>query len=137
LEVSVLAPGHVREDIALVEVDAALDRLAVRVEQQLARVEPRAGRRVVRAVDAVAIALAGPDARQVAVPVVGRAVGHLDPLLPLVGVEEAELDALGVLGEEREVRALAVPHRAEGERLAGPGLGHRATSRRRARSRSR
>ena len=32
-------------------------------------------------------------------------------------VEQAELDALGVLGEEREVRAAAVPGRAERERM--------------------
>lgn len=35
-------------------------------------------------------------------------------------VEEAELDPGAVLGEEREVRPLAVPVRAERERAAGP-----------------
>jgi hypothetical protein len=34
------------------------------------------------------------------VPVVGGALGELDTRLVVVVVEEAELDALGVLGEE-------------------------------------
>jgi hypothetical protein len=70
------------------------------------------------AVDAVAVALAGADAGEVAVPVEGVALVERDALLAVVA-EEAELDALGVLAEEREVRPLAVPGRAEGERRAG------------------
>ena len=42
-------------------------------------------------------------------PVEGRALGHLDRRLAVVLVEEAELDAVGVLGEEREVRARRRP----------------------------
>src|SRR5262249_5807135 len=99
-----------------------------RVDQELRRVEPLAGLRLVRAVDAVAVPLAGPDAGQVAVPVEDGAVDHLDDLLAVVLVEQAELDALGVLGEEREVRALAVPHRPERERPAGPDLPQRRSS---------
>ena len=53
-------------------------------------------------------------------PVERRALVQLDALLPPMLVEEAELDAVGVLGEEREVRPVAVPFRAERERLAGP-----------------
>ena len=37
-------------------------------------------------------------------------------------VEQAQLDALGVLGEEREVRPAAVPGRAERERPPGPDV---------------
>src|SRR6185437_13818496 len=79
----------------------------------------------VATVDAVAVAMAGAHARQVAVPVVGRALDHVDALLGPVLVEQAQLDVLGVLGEEREVRALAVPRRAERERRSGPGLAAR------------
>ena len=49
--------------------------------------------------------------------------------LVAVVVEEAELDPLGVLGEEREVRAVPVPRRAERERLAGPDLHSAASAR--------
>jgi hypothetical protein len=79
------------------------------------------------AVDAVAVALAGADAGEVAVPVEGVALLERDALLAVVA-EEAELDALGVLAEEREVRPLAVPGRAEGERRARPDLPHRRGS---------
>ena len=81
---------------------------------------PSAGR--VRPVDAVAVALARADERQVAVPVERRALVQLDALLGAVLVEQAQLDARGVLGEDREVRAAAVPVRAERERVAGPDL---------------
>ena len=43
----------------------------------------------------VAVALAGPDAGQVAVPVERGALDELVPGLAFVGVEEAELDSLG------------------------------------------
>ena len=69
---------------------------------------------------AVAVVLARPDARQVAVPAERRALLHLDPLLRTLLVEQAELDAVGVLGEHGEVRAVPVPFRAERERLSGP-----------------
>ena len=71
LEVGVLGvAGHVRVDVAAVEADRPLDRLRVGVDEQLRRVEAVSAARVVRAVDAVAVALAGSDARQVDVPVV-------------------------------------------------------------------
>ena len=56
---------------------------------------PRSG--LVRAVHAVAVVLAGPDAREVAVPVVRRPLAQLDALLVAVLVEQAELDPLRVL----------------------------------------
>ena len=76
LEVGVVgAVGRVGQHVGRVPVDAALDRLGVRVDQQLGRVEAVALLGVVGAVDAVAVALAGADARQVAVPVVRGALG--------------------------------------------------------------
>src|SRR5688572_4110793 len=79
-------------------------------------------------VHAVAVALPGPDERQVAVPVEGGHLAQLDPLLDAVLAEQAQLDARGVLGEDREVRAAAVPRRAEWEGVARPDLPHRTTA---------
>src|SRR6185503_18096167 len=88
--------------------------------QQLGRVEALAALGVVRAMDAVGVALAGADPGQVAMPVEDGVLGDVDTHLAALVVEEAELDALGVFGEEREVRAAAVPDRAERERPSGP-----------------
>ena len=96
--------------------------LRVRIDQQLRGVEAPPVSRVVRAVDAVAVPLPGPDAGQVAVPVERRPLVDVDALLAAVLVEQAELDALGVLREEREVRAAAVPVGPERERPPGPHL---------------
>ena len=121
------------EDIPGVPVDRPLDRLRVGIDQQLVRVEAVAGDRVVRAVDTVPVPLAGADTRDVAVPVERFALALLDARLVVLRVEETELDALGVLGEEREVRTVSVPRRAERERLAGPDLHRQRTSTRFAR----
>ena len=129
LEVGVLAAGRdVGQDVAEVEPDRPLDRLRVRVEQQLARVEAMALGRRVRAVDAVSVALARADERQVPMPVERGPLGQLDALLGAVGVEQGQLDAGRILGEEREARAAAVPCCAERERVAGPDLPHRTTA---------
>src|SRR4029079_14371157 len=107
----------------------ALDRLRVRVDQQLRRVEALAGLGLVRPLHAGAVARARADARQVAVPVEDRALGQLDRRFLAAVVEETKLDALGGLREEREVRAVPVPCRPERERLAGtdpPSAPHRA-----------
>ena len=63
---------------------------------------------VVRAVHPVAVALAGLHLRQVGVPDERVDLEQLDARLAAVVVEQAELDALGDLAEEREVRAGAV-----------------------------
>ncbi len=120
LEIRVVSVRDVRQRAPRVEVDRAGDRLRVRVEQELARVEPVALRRRPAAVDAVRVVLPRADARHVPVPVERGPLEQLDALLLPVVVEEAELDALCVLGEEREVRAVAVACRTERERIAGP-----------------
>ena len=78
------------------------------------------------AVDAVAVPLPGPDAGDVAVPVERLALGQLHPRLAIVGVEEAELDPRRVLREEREIRPVTVPVRAEREGMAGPDVHQRS-----------
>src|SRR5581483_3332352 len=72
------------------------------------------------AVHAVGVPLARPDAGEVAVPVERRPLGQRDADLVVVGVEQAELDVLGAFGEEREVRPLFVPRRAERKRPPRP-----------------
>ncbi len=122
--VRVLGVGDVGQGVGLVPGHRPVDRLGVRVEQELVRVEAVPVLRRERPVDAVAVALPRADPRQVAVPVVGRAVGELDPVLVAGLVEQAELGQLRVLGEDREVRAPPVPRRPERERVAEPDLGH-------------
>ena len=61
--------------------DRALDRLRVRVDQELRRVEAVALLGRPGAVDAVAVALPGPDPGQVAVPVERRPLGQLEARL--------------------------------------------------------
>ena len=133
LEVGVLAARRdVRQHVREIPGDVALDRLRVGVDQQLGRVEAVAVLGLVAAVDAVAVALPGPDAGEVAVPVEGRVLAQRDALLGVGLVEEAELHPLGVLGEEREVRAVAVPGRPERKRATGPDFhrGNLAAARR-------
>ena len=89
--------GRVGQHVGRIPVDAAFDRLGVGIDEQLDRVEAVALLGRVAAVHAVAVALAGADARQVAVPVVSRALDHVDALLGPVLGEQAQLDVLGVL----------------------------------------
>ena len=128
VHLGVVAAGDVGEDVRRVPEDRPFDRLRIRVDEQLVRVETVPARRVVRPVDAVAVALSRPDAGDVAVPVVRGVVGELDACLGAVLVEQAELDALGVLGEEREVRPFAVPRRSERERPARPDVHLRSST---------
>src|SRR5262249_26125278 len=90
-------------------------------DQDLGRVEAQALLGPVRAVHAVGVVLARAGAGQVAVPVERRPLGDGDAFLLVTLVsEEAELNCLRVLGEEREVDALPVPAGARRERASGP-----------------
>ena len=125
---SVLAARRIRERPRPVVGDRPVDRLRVRVDQELRRVEAVPGARVPEAVHPVAVPLARPHARKVRVPHVRRVLAELDPFLRSGLVEQAELDPLGVLAEEGEVRPVAVPRRAERKRPPGPdGATHRST----------
>ena len=73
-------------EAGLVPVDLAVDRLGVRVEQELGRVAPQPLVRVPRSVDAVAVALAGADVGEVGVPAVAVDLGQLDPHLGAIAV---------------------------------------------------
>ena len=102
-------------------VDRAVDGTRIGVEQEFRRVAPSTAGRLPRSVDAVAVALAGSDIGEVGVPDVPVDLGELDPrLVPVVAVEEAELDTLGNAREEREVRSFTIVGGAERVRFTGP-----------------
>ena len=131
--VVVVARVRVAEVVAeqrLVPVDLAAGGLGVGVEQQLVRVAPQPARGVPGTVDAVAVALPRLHRRQVAVPDERVDLGELDPLLRelrALAVDEAQLDPLGHLAEQREVGAAAVERRAQRVGRSGPGL-HQGSS---------
>ena len=116
----VVAEG-VRET-GLVPVDLALDGLGVGVQQQLGRVAALALLRRPRPMHPVAIALPGRHRRQIGVPAESVDLLQADPPLATVVVEQAELDSLGDLGEQREIRARAVVGGAQRIRATRPGL---------------
>src|SRR3954469_24373222 len=100
--------------------DLALDQLRVRIEQDASRIE--AVRAVTRPVGAISVEESGPRLRQVAVPDEVGALAHFDALdlAAAARIEKAQLHALGVLREQREVDAGAVPGPAERIRPSAP-----------------
>ena len=107
---------------SLTPLDLPVHGLCIRVEEELAGVEARAGGRVVLAVHAVAVSLPGAHLRQIRVPDVGIDVDHLDARLFAAVAEQTEFDALSTLAEESEVRSVAIEGRAERVARTGPGL---------------
>ncbi len=121
--VGVVPPVRVPEVVGehrLAPVDVTLDRLGVRVEQQLGRVAAVPVGRVVRAVHPVPVPLARADARQVPVPDETVHLVQVDPGFPAVVVEQAEFDPLGYLGEQAEVGAGSVIRGAQRVAVARP-----------------
>src|SRR4029079_8786138 len=78
--------------------------------------------RVVRAVHPVAVTLARLDVGQIAVPHVRLHLRHGAPGLAALVVEETQLDLLGDLAEQCEVRPCPVIGGAQRVRLARPDL---------------
>ena len=103
--------------------DRSADRPRVRIEEELVRIEAMPLPRLVRSVHAVAVEAARPDVGEVGVPQEVGPVRERDAL-GLDGVvrpvEEAEVDAGRVLGEQGEVDALAVPRGALRVRRSRP-----------------
>src|SRR5690606_32601309 len=93
--------------------------------QQLVPVEAQSFLGPVRPVHPVAVEQARARLRQVAVPDVVGPLAQLDAvrLAAADAVEQAQFDALGTFGEDREVDALAVPGRSARVRTAGPDGG--------------
>ena len=100
--------------------ELAAEPLAVGIDQELVGIEAVSGFGIVGAVDAIAVELARLRVGQIAVPDVFGALRQRDAvdLVPPALVEQAKLDLLGGAGEQREVRAAAVPGRAERMRRA-------------------
>jgi hypothetical protein len=99
------------------------DGFCIRIEQDFVRIEAHAPCGLVGTVDTIAVELAGPRVGQAAVPDHVGLLGHRDPVhfLPRINrIEKTQLDLRGVLGEEREVHACAVPSRTQRVRLSGP-----------------
>ncbi len=128
--VVVVARVGVAEVVAeqrLVPVEPPGHRLGIGIEQDLVRIVPVPVLRVVRAVHPVAVPLSRLHLRQVRVPDERVDVLQLDARLSAVLGEQAQLDALGRLAEDGEVRAAAVEGRAERVGGAGPCF-HRSSS---------
>ena len=120
-EVGALVADRVPEQ-RVAPLQRADDVARVGIEQQLVRVEAMAFLGPVRAVHAVTVEHPGPRFGQVAVP---DLVGTLDErdaleLAATRRIEDAQLDALGMLREHGEVHAFAVPVRAHRGRAARP-----------------
>jgi hypothetical protein len=77
---------------------------------------------IVRPVHAIAVSLARLHRRQVHVPHERIDVAHLDARLLAAVAEQTQLDALGTLAEQREVRSTAVERRPERVRGSWPCL---------------
>jgi hypothetical protein len=103
-----------------VPADAALDRLRIRIQQQLGRVAAVPASRVIRAVDPVPVPLARSDARQVAMPDVPVHLVQRHPGLRAVVVEQAQFHLLGYLREQGEVSPRAVITRPQRVTVARP-----------------
>jgi hypothetical protein len=101
--------------------EVADDLARAGVEQQLVRIEAQSCLRRIPSVRAQAIDQTGPGARQTTVEdTVGRPVqGVATQLVRTGGVEQAQLDRLGVLGEHCKIDAAIDHMRTEGMGLSG------------------
>ena len=131
-QVRLLVAGAIAE-MRVGPCELAGELLAVGVDQQLVGIEAVAGLRLVGPVHAIAVELARRHVGEINVPDVlgvlrqGDAVG----LAPAGAVEQAEIDARRVGGEQREVGAAPVPGRAERVGRAGAHMPARLQERER------
>ena len=119
----VLRVLRIAEEVAedgLVPLYLSFHRFAVGIEEKLRWIAALAAFRLPRSVDAISIALARSDIRQIAVPDEADHLRQIDAGLNPTLVEEAQLDTGRHFGEEREIRAGAVMRCAERIRLSGP-----------------
>ena len=104
--------------------------LGIGVQKQLVVVEAVPLGRGIGAIGAIAVALARPQPRDIAVPDIAIAFGQVDPvgLGPAVGGEQAQRHPPRMNGEHGEVHTFAVKGRAKG--IGAPGsdrpVGHQA-----------
>ena len=114
-----IAVERVREQ-RLTPAELALERAGVGIDQELGGIAALALARKPRTVDPIAVALAGLDPGQVAVPHRARSLGQEDARLHVVRVEETELDGVGDVARHREAGAEPVERRPQGEGLPRP-----------------
>ena len=132
------APGDVRRGVGVVALlrgvglvaedrrvdgDLARHRARIGVEQQLGGVEPQPAIGLPRAVHPEAVAGAGGDAGQRAVPDAAGQLGQLVRRLAVLVVEEADPGRGGVGSVHGEVRRLLRPRGPEGMVAPRPDLG--------------
>jgi hypothetical protein len=113
-------------ELGIAPLDGADNRFGVGVQQQLVRIEAVSLLRPIRTMDPVAVQLARTHFRQIGMPDLVGLLAQLDALLflsPAV-VKQAQLDLVGVLGEQGEIDSLSVPGGAQGIGFAGPDGRH-------------
>ncbi len=101
----------------------AVHRSGVRVDQQLARVEPITVCRVPPAVHPEAVPLALGESRHETVEDVEGRLAQSDPAFGAVIVDQAEVHRLRVLGPQGDIGTLGGQGEPERLHLAGPGHG--------------
>ena len=109
----------------LVPLHAAVDRLGVRVEQELRGITAMPFRRLPGSVNAESIPLSGLDPGEIAVPHEAVRLREIESGLASGLVEEAELESLGDFREDCEIGAAPVPGRTERISIPRPDLRRR------------
>jgi hypothetical protein len=105
-----------------VAVDLAVDRLGVRVQQELCGVAAMTLGEIERTVNPEAIALARLDRGDEAVPHIPVHLGQLDPGLTAFVGDKADLNPVRNLGEQGEVDSTAVEGGSQGIGMARPDV---------------
>src|SRR5260370_5893241 len=106
----------------IVPLERAIDRARIRIEQQLCGIETMPRARIVSSAEAVAVTLSGTTPRNIRMPYMFGALDQRYPRDFVVAIFSAKQtkDCSGsVLGEQREVRSLAVEVCPERILLAG------------------
>ena len=103
-----------------VPADASLNRLRVRIQQQLGRVAAASGGRIIGAADPVPVTLARPDTRQITVPDEPVHLPQRHPGLRAIIGEQAQVHLLRHLREQGEVSPRTVISRPQRIAVARP-----------------
>ena len=102
--------------------DAAGNGARVGIDEELCGIAAESVCGIPGPVHPKAVTLAGADAAKVRVPAERGPLGKVDARLVSVAIEQAQLHTLGDFREDREIRALTVPCRAEREGLPGANV---------------
>src|SRR5579872_6357231 len=108
-----------------VELETAINRPGVRIDQQFVWIEAVTTGRIIGSVHAIAITLTCADPRNPAVPDVTVAPQRFAEDFPISGIEKTEFHFLSVGGEQFEFHTAAIACRAERNFVSS--LGHRSS----------